>query len=119
MARLGISLVDVPEGTVIHRGSGSSGNGSLFYEYHMCRAHILLTGKLGHAWPVRMLLLVGRAVTLTLRAAVRSVRYRSLRPWRGLAMAVWDVTRGRLRTLTPPAAPEVARLTTSLRAPDQ
>jgi GT2 family glycosyltransferase len=102
MGRKGVVLVDVPEGTVIHQGSGSSGNGSLFYEYHMSRAHLLLVGKLGYAFPTRLFLMGARLASLSLRACVRSLRYRSVRPWMGLVMAVSDLLRGRLRTLTPP-----------------
>lgn len=105
MSQKGVILTDVPEGIVIHQGSGSSGNGSLFYEYHMSRAHLLLVGKLGYALPARVALMGGRMVSLVLRAGLRSVRYRSARPWKGLAMAVFDVSRGRYRTLTPPCDP--------------
>jgi GT2 family glycosyltransferase len=105
MGRNGVALVDVPEGIVIHQGSGSSGNGSLFYEYHMSRAHLLLVGKLGYAVPAQLALMGARIVSLMLRAGVRSVRYRSVRPWIGLAMAGFDVIRGRHRTLTPPCYP--------------
>lgn len=103
MGRAGVALVDVPEGTVIHEGSGSSGNGSLFYEYHMSRAHLLLVVRLGYRGIGRWLLGVGRLLFLSLRALIRSLRYRSFRPWKGLFMAVTDVTKGRCRSLTPPA----------------
>jgi GT2 family glycosyltransferase len=105
MGKHGVILADVPEGIVIHQGSGSSGNGSLFYEYHMSRAHLLLVGKLGYSPPTRIALLGARMVSLGLRAAVRSFRYRSVRPWKGLVMAFFDVSRGRHRTLTPPCDP--------------
>jgi GT2 family glycosyltransferase len=104
MARAGVVLVDVPEGIVIHQGSGSSGNGSLFYEYHMSRAHLLLAGRLGYGRVSGALLRTGRLFFLSLRAAVRSLRHRSLRPWKGLFMALDDVMRGRCRSLTPPTA---------------
>jgi GT2 family glycosyltransferase len=105
MGALGVPLLDVREGTVIHEGSASSTNGSLFYEYHMARAHLLLVSKLGYRGLARATLLATRGVTLTARASVRSLRYRSLRPFRGLLMATTDLARGRLRTLTPPAGP--------------
>ncbi|PTR26314.1 GT2 family glycosyltransferase [Luteibacter sp. OK325] len=104
MAQRGVALVDVPEGVVIHEGSGSSGNGSIFYEYHMSRAHLLLVGRLGYGMAARFGLGAGRFFFLTLRALVRSVRHRSLRPWKGLAMALSDLLRGRRRSLTPPAS---------------
>lgn len=103
MTRRGVPLVDVPAGVVVHQGSGSSHNGSLFYEYHMSRAHLVLTVKLGYGVAGCVLLAVSRMLFLVLRAAVRSVRFGSLRPWRGLAMAISDLARGKLRTLTPPA----------------
>ncbi len=103
MARQGVALVDVPEGVVIHQGSGSSGNGSLFYEYHMSRAHMLMVSRLGYGIAGRASLVAGRIIFLGLRAFVRSVRFRSLRSWQGLVMAAIDVSRGRLRSLTPQA----------------
>lgn len=102
MAQRGVALVDVPEGVVIHEGSGSSGNGSIFYEYHMSRAHLLLVGRLGYGMAGRFGLGAGRLFFLTIRALVRSVRHRSLRPWKGLGMALSDLLRGRRRSLTPP-----------------
>jgi N-acetylglucosaminyl-diphospho-decaprenol L-rhamnosyltransferase len=104
MARAGVSLVDVPAGVVIHEGSASSRNGSLFYEYHMNRAHLLLVGRLGYGSFGRALLGIGRLIFLTLRALVRSLRHRSVRPWMGLFMALGDILLGRKRSLTPPAA---------------
>lgn len=105
MGLLGVTLLDVPRGTVIHEGSASSTNGSLFYEYHMARAHFLLVSKLGYRGASRVALLTARSITLIVRAGIRSLRYRSLRPFRGLFMAAGDLTRGRLRTLTPPVGP--------------
>jgi len=104
MARAGVVLVDVPEGVVIHEGSGSSGNGSLFYEYHMSRAHLLLVGRLGYSGVGYWLLGAGRLFFLSVRALIRSLRHRSVRPWKGLFMALGDAVRGRRRSLTPPAA---------------
>lgn len=104
LAGKGVALLDVPEGVVIHQGSGSSGNGSLFYEYHMTRAHLLMVSRLGYGFGGRLCLTTGRVVFLGLRALVRSFRFRALRPWRGLFMAVLDVWSGRCRSLTPPAS---------------
>jgi GT2 family glycosyltransferase len=103
MGSLGVPLLDVPGATVLHEGSASSTNGSLFYEYHMARAHLLLVSRLGYRGAARIGLLATRAFTLLARAGVRSLRYRSLRSFHGLLMAASDLARGRLRTLTPPA----------------
>lgn len=108
MGSLGVPLLDVPVATVIHEGSASSTNGSLFYEYHMARAHLVLVSRLGYRGVARIGLLAARSLTLVARAGVRSLRYRSLRAFRGLFMAASDVARGRLRTLTPPADPSDA-----------
>jgi GT2 family glycosyltransferase len=105
MGSLGVPLLDVPSATVVHEGSASSTNGSLFYEYHMSRAHLILVSRLGYRGVSRIGLLATRGLTLVARACVRSFRYRSLRAFRGLFMAVGDVARGRFRTLTPPAEP--------------
>ncbi|MDD4888073.1 MAG: hypothetical protein PHO64_14350, partial [Thiomonas sp.] len=50
------------------------------------------------------LFVAARCLTLPLRACVRSVRGRSLTPWRGLFAATADVIRGRCRSFTPPAS---------------
>jgi N-acetylglucosaminyl-diphospho-decaprenol L-rhamnosyltransferase len=102
--RQGVILKDVERGTVIHEGSGSSGNGSLFYEYHMARAHLLLVPRLGYRPVGRTFLMASRAISLSLRATVRGVRYRSLRAWRGLLMAAVDVSLGRIRKIEPPGS---------------
>jgi GT2 family glycosyltransferase len=103
LGREGVALVDVPEGRVVHQGSGSSENGSLFYEYHMTRAHLLMVSRLDYGVCGRVGLVAGRILFLGLRALVRSVRFRALRPWRGLFLASIDVWHGRSRSLTPPA----------------
>jgi len=86
---------------VVHEGSGSARNGSLFYEYHINRGHWLLAhklgkGNLGYTW-----MLVGRALMLTLRAFVRSVRFGSATPLCAYWMATMDVRAGRCRDLMP------------------
>lgn len=103
MGVAGVALLDIPAAKVIHEGSASSTNGSLFYEYHMARAHLLLVSRLGYRGIARAGLFVVRSVVLTARACVRASRYRSFAAFRGLAMAAMDVVRGRLRNLTPSA----------------
>ena len=103
LARRGVSVAECMEATVIHTGSASSKNGSMFYEYHMVRAHWLLARKLARNGFEQALFVAARCLTLPLRAVVRSVRGRTLTPWRGLVAATADVLRGRCRSFTPPA----------------
>lgn len=103
LARRGVSVAECKEATVIHAGSASAKNGSMFYEYHMVRAHWLLARKLARNGFERNLFVAARCMTMPLRACVRSVRGRSLTPWRGLFAATADVLRGRCRSFTPPA----------------
>jgi GT2 family glycosyltransferase len=105
LARRGVRVAECVEATVIHAGSASAKNGSMFYEYHMVRAHWLLARKLARNGAEQALFVAARCLTLPLRACVRSVRGRSLTPWRGLFAATADVIRGRCRSFTPPALP--------------
>lgn len=104
LARTGVRLEVDDSAVAEHAATSSSRNGSLFYEYHMNRAHLLLASRLDpRAFP-RALALGGRLLALPLRAAIRTLRFRALTPWRGLALALADVARGRMRTLTPSPA---------------
>lgn len=90
--RLGPSrMAHVPDVLVFHEGSATSRNGSLFYEIRLVESHLRLAEKLAKGRLDRMLLLLGRAIALPIRAAVRAVRYRSLTPikalWQGWLMA--------------------------------
>lgn len=98
-----VAVVECPEAVVSHSGSASAKNGSMFYEYHMNRAHWLLGRKLASGTLQRVAFTVIRCFSLPLRALVRSFRFRSIAPWRGLAFATADVIRGRCRSFTPPA----------------
>ena len=105
LARTGVRLEIDDSALVEHAATSSSRNGSLFYEYHMNRAHLLLASRLNQGSIARILAICGRLLMLPLRAAIRTVRFRALTPWRGLALAVVDVARGRLRPLTPSPDP--------------
>lgn len=80
LASEGRRCVVVPEARVLHEGSGSARNGSFFYEYHINRGHWLLADKLFPGAIPRVAALLGRALTLSLRAALRSLRLRSRVP---------------------------------------
>lgn len=101
LAQRRIRFTGCEEAFVIHAGSASAGNGSMFYEYHMNRAHWLLARKLARNPFEYAMFCFMRGITLPARALVRSIRLRSLIPWRGLMGAIQDVARGTCRTFTP------------------
>jgi GT2 family glycosyltransferase len=115
LARRGVSVAECMGAAVIHAGSASAKNGSMFYEYHVVRAHWLLARKLARNGAEQALFVAARCLTLPLRACVRSVRSRSLTPWRGLFAATADVLRGRCRSFTPPAMPSSSNLSNAAR----
>lgn len=97
-----ISIRECPEAVISHATSTSAKNGSIFYEYHMSRAHWLLAKKLArNNWELSAFV-AARCITLPLRATVRAIRSQSFTAWRGLFSATIDVLMGRHRTLTPP-----------------
>lgn len=99
----GIPQAKVPTALVEHETSTGSRNGSMFYEYHMVRAHWLLAGKLAGNRAQHALYLAGRTLFLPARALLRAVRQRTLVPVRALFAASRDVAFGRRRSMTPPA----------------
>lgn len=99
---IGARIVPCTRAAVVHVGSLSSRNGSLFYEYHMVRAHWLLAGKLGDNRFQKWAGLACRCLTLPARAVLRTARGRSFRPVYGLWLASSDLLLGRFRDLTPP-----------------
>ncbi len=103
LARRGVRVIDCPDAVVEHAVSASARNGSIFYEYHMNRAHWLLAYKLSCNRLERYVFIAVRCVVLPLRASLRSLRKRSVIPWQGLLAATSDVLRGCRRSFTPPA----------------
>lgn len=87
MAQAGVTLLTT-DAYFEHGGSESSRLGSPFYEYQVIRGHILLSKKLAKGQADRILLWIGRLISLPLRASLRSIRYRSLTPWIALVCAV-------------------------------
>lgn len=96
-----ITEQECPQASASHATSSSAKNGSLFYEYHMNRAHWLLAQKLARNRLELCAFIMARCITLPLRAIVRSLRFRSLVAWKGLLMATFDVLSGRCRSFTP------------------
>ena len=78
------AMVHVPEMVVVHEGARSSGVNSLFYEARMVAAHLILVRKLGTGRIEKSLLYLLRLPGLLARAVLRSIRYRSSTPWKGL-----------------------------------
>lgn len=75
-----IPVVLLEDELVHHKGSLSAQMASFFYEYHMARAHFLLTFKL-LSQPYRQVLsLFGKSAVLSVRACIRCFRYRTLAP---------------------------------------
>ena len=70
----------VSDALVSHEGTGSSHHGGFFYEHHVARGHLLLAKKLAkHRWEIPFLY-SGKLLTLSARAILRSIRFRSLFP---------------------------------------
>lgn len=86
-------MAHVPKVLVDHEGSASSGMGSPFYESRMVAAHWLLARKMGGGRLDLAAKVLGRMLSLGLRALIRSLRYRSLMPWWAL-WAGWRLSRG-------------------------
>ncbi|MCX7112078.1 MAG: glycosyltransferase family 2 protein [Proteobacteria bacterium] len=86
MNQSGVSL-KVADVTYDHIGSASSGLGSLIYEFHLAKSHILLARKLAKNRLEWSFFLIGRSISLPLRATLRSFRYKSLIPWWALILA--------------------------------
>jgi len=75
-----IPVVLIEHKMVCHEGSHSAMMASFFYEYHMARAHFLLTFKL-LSNPYRQILsLFGKSAALSVRAYIRCFRYRTIAP---------------------------------------
>ncbi|MEI6611168.1 MAG: glycosyltransferase [Deltaproteobacteria bacterium] len=70
----------ISQAIVRHEGVGSSHQGGFFYEYHLVRGHILLARKLARCQWEMPFLFFGRLLTLSARAIVRAIRFRSLVP---------------------------------------
>jgi GT2 family glycosyltransferase len=83
----GIPMVLLKEVLVYHKGSLSAQMNSFFYEYHIARAHYLLSFyTLDH--PIKTFLsLLGKSITLTVRACIRSIRHHNLNAFAALLLA--------------------------------
>lgn len=101
MMNLGMNQIAVAGAFVDHEGSAGSRNGSLFYEYHMAMAHLRLPAKLYRSATARLAPTLVRCITLPARATTRALRFRSVAPWLGLVLALFDLVARHRRDLTP------------------
>lgn len=97
----GVLEIECSEAVVLHASSASAKNGSIFYEYHINRAHWLLAKKTSVGYAKYLISLCARIIALPLRASIRCIRFKSINAWKGFALATCDVVTGRLRSLTP------------------
>lgn len=85
LQKLGLKQVLVESVTVEHEGSASSGNGSLFYETLIADSHFRLAAVLSERRPgLYAAYLCMRFVTLLVRSFIRSFRFGSTVPMKGL-----------------------------------
>jgi N-acetylglucosaminyl-diphospho-decaprenol L-rhamnosyltransferase len=82
----GVPIVLLEYNLVHHKGSHSAKMASFFYEYHMARAHFLLTFNLLSRPYQQVLSLFGKSATLTVRAWIRCFRYRTFAPLAALLL---------------------------------
>ena len=87
------AMLYLPIVWVRHEGTASSGLGTPFYEARMVAAHLILAHKLAGGRLAHQLLLLGRGLTLSSRAVVRGLRYRSRVPLRALREG-WRLAQG-------------------------
>lgn len=87
LQKQGKIIESVENAQLYHEGVGSSSQGGEFYEYHMTFAHLLLARKTTNNYLNYLAFLGLRFFTLTTRSLLRSLRYRSLVPFKMLLKA--------------------------------
>ena len=81
------SLIFIPENLVQHEGNKSTKNASLFYEYHILRAHWLLIFKINDTPVTKLLAIMGKSCVLAARSFWRCLRFLTLAPIAAFIMA--------------------------------
>jgi GT2 family glycosyltransferase len=82
-----IPIIVVPDELVIHEGSHSAEMASFFYEYHITRSHYLLCFFLFRDPFSQMVAVLLKTLTMSLRAFLRCIRYKTLGPVKALLLA--------------------------------
>ena len=82
-----VPIVLLEDELVVHSGSHSSKAASFFFEYHMLRAHYLLSVLLFDHPLKKILAVFGKLLLLSFRSFYRSIKYRTLAPLTALFVA--------------------------------
>jgi GT2 family glycosyltransferase len=82
-----IPIVLLENELVVHSGSHSSKTASFFFEYHMLRAHYLLSVLLFNHPLKKISAIFGKLLVLSFRSFYRSIKYRTLAPLMALFVA--------------------------------
>ena len=83
----GVPVKLIDKELVYHEGSQSAGMASFFYEYHMTRMHYLLSFILIKKPLQKAISILSKIIVLTIRAIIRSIRYKSWSPLTALILA--------------------------------
>lgn len=87
LIKQGWKLDILPDILLTHQCSGSSSNGSFFYEYHINRWHLLIVQALANNFLELVTMYALRLPILVLRALFRSWRFRCITPLKALGLA--------------------------------
>jgi len=87
-----ISLLPLKHQLIRHYGSRSSKKALFFYEYHVNRAHFLLTLKMLKQPTKRILAFSAKTLILSARALWRSLKYRTIDPLLAFILAPFELT---------------------------
>jgi GT2 family glycosyltransferase len=83
----GVPVKLIDKELVYHEGSQSAGIASFFHEYHMTRMHYLLSFILFKNPLQKAISILSKIIVLTIRAIIRSIRYKSWSPLTALILA--------------------------------
>ncbi len=87
----GHQLAVTESASVEHASATSSVKGSLFYEYHVVRGHLLLTSRMANSSLLSALLWPTRLASLGARSLVRTIRSKSFTPMLALWRALFGI----------------------------
>jgi len=88
----GFQIGIIDKAHIYHKGTVSSQFNSFFYEYHINRCHFLLCNKLSKNKTEQRLSFVIKIFSLTMRALLRSLKYKNTNAISGYTQAVLELT---------------------------